>query len=747
MSGATVSLGTGYAPGEDQLSWEDDPTDSIMRDISSTDQSVVLTGAGSAAQYEAALRAVRYVNTSEAPGAAQRSVTFAVTDAGSATGTGTGTGTGTIRVMPVNDPPHVSDDSASTDEDTTVSTDGAGGVLLNDTDAEGDDLSVVLVNPPAHAASFTLNADGSYSYTPAVNYNGADSFTYKANDGSDDSTTNATVSIAVSAADDAPLVSGGGTLDYSENQPARQVSDSVAVSDPDAAGLRGATVSIGTGYAAGEDRLSWVDDPADAIALHGSSTEQSVVLTGAGTAAEYEAALRAVQYANTSDAPSTAARTVTFAVTDASDTSGSGVATIDVASEDDRSEAEHDAQTIGEDSGAATIAVRSNDADVDSAVEKVESVATGTDTHGTVAITNDGDELTYTPAQHYCNSGDAPATFTYSLAGGSSATVSVTVTCVNDEPVAAADSGSTDEDVPLTVAAAQGVLANDTDPDGGPLTATKVSDAAHGAVTLNPDGSYRYEPAPDYHGEDSFAYRASDGAADSSTATVTITVGPVDDAPAAADDAITVRQDAASSPVDVLANDTDVDGGPKRVAAVDDPSRGQATVAADGSGLSYAPDPDYCNSGSDGGGPDTFGYTLDGGSRATVAVTVECREVPDPDPEPQPQPAGRVVISHPITTVSRRSTLVTLLCTGDVDASCTGSLALGSTRLRSRLAKSAGNPGRRFTLVAGQSTVMRLPLPDATRKQLAKRRKAVVRATARTSDGATVKRLLTLFQR
>ena len=71
----------------------------------------------------------------------------------------------------------------------------------------------------------------------------------------------------------------------------------------------------------------------------------------------------------------------------------------------------------------------------------------------------------------------------------------------------------------------------------------------------------------------------------------------------------------------MLANDTDPDGGPKLVASLTQPAHGTAAIA--GSGLTYQPAADYCND-LGGGSPDTFTYTLNGGSTATVAVTVEC---------------------------------------------------------------------------------------------------------------------------
>src|SRR5204863_520528 len=101
-----------------------------------------------------------------------------------------------------NDAPVAVNDSYTTAEDSTLTV-SAPGVLANDLDVEGNALSAVLVSNPTHGA-LTLNGDGSFSYTPATNYNGSDSFTYKATDGTADSG-NATVTITITAVNDAPV--------------------------------------------------------------------------------------------------------------------------------------------------------------------------------------------------------------------------------------------------------------------------------------------------------------------------------------------------------------------------------------------------------------------------------------------------------------------------------------------------------------------------------------------------------------
>jgi len=99
---------------------------------------------------------------------------------------------------------------------------------------------------------------------------------------------------------------------------------------------------------------------------------------------------------------------------------------------------------------------------------------------------------------------------------------------VNRPPVAVNDGYTEDEDVVLKVAA-PGVLGNDSDPDGNPITASRFSDPTDGLLTLLPDGSFTYTPDPGFFGTDSFTYRAFDGSAFSNIATVTITVNPIDD--------------------------------------------------------------------------------------------------------------------------------------------------------------------------------------------------------------------------
>src|SRR5207253_454100 len=120
--------------------------------------------------------------------------------------------------------------------------------------------------------------------------------------------------------------------------------------------------------------------------------------------------------------------------------------------------------------------------------------------------------------------------------------VSISVTPVNDAPVAVNDSYTTAEDTPLTVAA-PGVLGNDTDVEGAWRTTVQVAGPSHGTLSLNANGSFTYTPAANYNGADSFTYKANDGSADSNVATVSLTVTAVNDAPVAVNDSYTTAED------------------------------------------------------------------------------------------------------------------------------------------------------------------------------------------------------------
>jgi Ca2+-binding RTX toxin-like protein len=188
--------------------------------------------------------------------------------------------------------------------------------------------------------------------------------------------------------------------------------------------------------------------------------------------------------------------------------------------------------TTGEDE-AKTITLSATDAEGD----ELNFEITDQPDHGTLgsigAVTCDNvttscqANLTYTPNKDYHGSDSFKFLASDWTADSGEATVSITVSATNDAPVADDDSASTQEDTAVDV----DVLDGDSDPESDTLSVTDVTDPAHATATVNADGTVKYEPDANYNGPDSFTYEASDGNGGSDTATVTITVTPVNDAP------------------------------------------------------------------------------------------------------------------------------------------------------------------------------------------------------------------------
>jgi len=269
-----------------------------------------------------------------------------------------------------------------------------------------------------------------------------------------------------------------------------------------------------------------------------------------------------------------------------------------------------DAATTNEDA-AVTIAVLTNDSDANGGTLSVTGVTPGT--KGTATINGDG-TITYTPNAN-ANGTD---TFTYTISDGqggtATATVIVTIVPMPDAPVAQPDSATTNEDTAVTI----DVIANDSDADGDALTVTAVTQGANGTVVIVGNQT-QYTPAVNWSGTDTFTYTVTDGTS-SVTATVTVTVTPVNDPPVAVNDAATAETGWPVS-VPVLANDTDVDGGPLSVIAVTQGANGTVTINGDGT-VTYTSTLGFV-------GTDTFTYTVsDGnGGTATATVTVTVRGV------------------------------------------------------------------------------------------------------------------------
>lgn len=494
------------------------------------------------------------------------------------------TATVTIAVTRTNTAPIVLNDVFETNEDVVLSV-AAPGVLQNDSDAEGDVLTVTAVDQPAHGV-LTLNADGSFTYTPNLNFSGADSFTYTANDGSLTSVL-ATVNITVVATNHAP-VSVNDSYSTAEDTPLSAPVPGVLGNDTD------------------------VDHDALTVSIVSGPSHGSVTLNSNGSFIYTPAA----NYAG--------ADSFTYISNDGSLNSNVATVAIEVTAVNDAPVAGNDAYSVAEDAvlSIAAPGVLSNDSDIDS-TGLVPSLVTGP-AHGTLTFNADG-SFFYTPNGNY----NGPDAFTYSVTDGeltsTIATVAITVTAVNDAPVAVGNSYNTNEDTVLSVAA-PGVLGNDSDIDGNPLQAIRVTSPAHGTLTLAANGSFVYTPAANFNGIDTFTYRASDGLLSSNIETVTISVAAVNDAPVAIADSYSTDQNVV---LDVparglLINDSDVDGDVLTASVVTGPAHGTLTLAADGS-FQYTPVTGY-------NGLDSFTYRASDAVASSAVTTVSLTIVPPPPP-------------------------------------------------------------------------------------------------------------------
>jgi VCBS repeat-containing protein len=259
--------------------------------------------------------------------------------------------------------------------------------------------------------------------------------------------------------------------------------------------------------------------------------------------------------------------------------------------------------------------------------------------HGTVVLEDNGSFI-YTPDENFYGEDK----FTYEVFDDNgdidTATVSITVEPVNDAPVAEDDLVTTDEDTPLV----GNVLADngngpDSDPDGDALTVstTPASGPEHGTLELEADGTFTYTPDENFYGDDGFVYEVSDGNGGSDTASVSITVEPVNDDPVATPDRLAITADESlgyTGSLDVVANDDDVDNANDElfVSAINgtavQPGDGVdlgygafVSLEADGRTVSYE-DPDY-------NGPFDFEYTVSDGAGGEATAMVDVGFVDD----------------------------------------------------------------------------------------------------------------------
>ncbi|WP_164547806.1 tandem-95 repeat protein [Variovorax beijingensis] len=498
---------------------------------------------------------------------------------------GTTTSTVTVTVDPVNDAPTVPDYTKTTSEDTPVS----GQVVGSDVD--GDTLTYVKGSDPAHG-TVTVNADGTYTYTPGANFNGTDSFTVTVSDGHGGTTTS-TITVTIDPVNDAPTVPDY-TKTTNEDTP---VSGQVVGSDVDGDALtytKGSDPAHGTVTVNADGTYTYVPganfNGTDSFTVtvsdgHGGTTTSTITVTidpvnDAPTVPDYTKTTNedtpvsgqvvgsdvdgdTLTYTKGSN-PSHGTVTVnpngtytyvpnanfngtdSFTVTVSDGHGGTTTSTVTVTIDPvndvpvfvDGGGTPVDTATgyvfgYDENRPAGTVLGTVRATDIDSA-NVTYSILSGND-DGYFAIDPVTGEISLTPAgaAAFVNDYEAGANAHALVIGATDGTATTTIpVTLNEQNLNEAPEAPDQTKTTNEDTPVSGQVVG-SDVDGDTLTYTKGSNPSHGTVTVNPNGTYTYVPNANFNGTDSFTVTVNDGQGGTTTSTVTVTVNPVNDAPTA----------------------------------------------------------------------------------------------------------------------------------------------------------------------------------------------------------------------
>ncbi|KAF7771211.1 hypothetical protein PCIT_a4271 [Pseudoalteromonas citrea] len=496
-----------------------------------------------------------------------------------------------IEVVNTNDAPVGNDFAFSLNEGELLSKTAANGLLSNATDDDtdsGDTLSAVKVTDPQYG-TLTLNSDGSLSYQHGGSENHSDSFTYKVQDSSGAQSEAKTVTMTMTAVEDAPQT----VADASSTNEDTPITFSVVANDSDAENnMVVASAAI-------------VDNPSK-----GAVTIANGIVTYTPTANE------------------NGADSFTYTVKDSTGlTSEKATVSMTINAINDAPVAANFTETVNEDTATGSLTVRANATDVEDTNPSGAITIVTQPTKGAVSLDQTNGTMVYTPTSN--ENGTDTYTYTISDSNGlasNTATVTVNIGAVNDRPTVGDDTVTTNEDTPTTLA----VLANDSDIEdtafnGANITLENkgqgVGDYPEATVTVNTDGSLNIVPKENQNGQLTFTYTLTDSDNLASTAaTVTVNITAINDAPVAVDNTAQLLEDGQFE-VNVLGNDTDVDStlDASSVKVVTQPSNGQVTINAAGA-ITYTATANFF-------GTDSFTYTVDDqqgltSNAATVTMTV-----------------------------------------------------------------------------------------------------------------------------
>ena len=507
----------------------------------------------------------------------------------------------TVEVNPVDDLPVATPLDLVTPEDTALA------IELIGSDADGDPLTYVILSDPSHGTISGFDpVTGDVLYTPNEDYNGPDSFVFQVCDPHPNECGTATVTITVLPVDDPP-VAGDDAVQVAEDG---AVTINVPGNDTDPDGdLDLTSVAI-------------LDQPAN-------GTVSVDPITG--------------EIAYEPDADYNGTDSFTYQICDSLNECDTATVTVDVLPIDDPPVAGDDAVEVAED-GSVDINVPANDSDPDGDLDVTSVSVVSQPANGTVSVDPLTGVVTYEPNGNF----NGTDTFTYeicdSLGVCDTATVTVEVNPVDDPPVAGNDTANVPEDGSITI----NVPGNDTDPDGDlDLTSVSIiSQPPNGTVSVDPvTGEITYKPKDDFNGTDTFTYQICDDLGVCDTATVAVTVNPIDDPPVANDDSTVTLEDTAVL-VPVVGNDFDVDGNldPTTVTITSQPSNGSVSVDPATGAVTYTPEADF-------NGIDTFNYQVCDTDGLCDVASVTVNVGPEDDPPVALDDTGQV-LEDGITTIN-----------------------------------------------------------------------------------------------
>ncbi|MFW9636623.1 tandem-95 repeat protein [Vibrio parahaemolyticus] len=434
-----------------------------------------------------------------------------------------------VTVTPVNDAPVAKDDIATTQEDTPVTID----VLPNDTDVDGDTLSIQSASVPSDQGTVEI-VDGKLVFTPAENFNGDAEITYTVTDG--ELTDEAKVSVTVNPVNNVPTINVDAVESITENAVSTDtVVATLTVRDTDTP----------------EDQLT--------VSLENNSNGYFVLVGN-----EVKLTQAGVDAVN-NDELNLKDLTISASVSDGVNPTANDSDSLIVNRVNDAPTVENAIadQELSEDFATYTIDLNDAFKDSDSALNFSVSG------NSNVLVSIENGIATITPTADW--NGSETLMFTATEPSGESVnqTVNFTVAPVAD---IVADKATVVEDTSTIIK----VLGNDTFEGTDKVVSLDTNNGpANGTVSVNPDGSVTYTPNDNYVGKDTFTYIVTSGGVSEST-TVEVNVTPFNDAPVAKDDIATTQEDTAVT-IDVLPNDTDVDGDTLSIQSASVPSD-QGTV-------------------------------------------------------------------------------------------------------------------------------------------------------------------------